>query len=671
MGNKLRRFRRLIELLEPRQLLSAVSVSAASGQESSGVMTFHVALDVPAATDQTFRYCTRGITATPGKDYKPVAGRVTIPAGETAADITVPILDDAVWEPTQTFLLKLKAPHVKPVSAVGTITDDDLFPTVTIADAATDEGDAGRHFVTLGVHLSAAAEDEVDLRYASSDDSPYSNAATAGSDYIAVRGVVTFLPGETVKTIRVPIKGDRVVESNEVFHVGLTNRTYSGSNPLDKLEADVTIQDDDKPSPSDLPILSVFDTTEIYGPSETSVTVNLSYLSKKDVTFHYSYPAPASAGDGAAKSLQSSDTAGTLTIPAGQTSVSIPVTLTSDMAAQSNVISVQVDAVEGARPINNRESISAHVNFGQNGIPTLSTGLLSNLTMASGTLLSSSNLMIENTLINKSYPISTIAYVDPTLTSGQLYIGNIHNVIDTGGVFTGSTNIPITATINTGGGQLAVQGSTILVGSGTLRLSNPVNAGGTLAFNGTSSGIISLVGATYQLLPASMFAGSDGTWLLNSGPGSHNFTGTLNLPDGKAAVFYNLPVESLLSDLASAMDGGAWDGPGISSAVAATDTTHRTAVGYIVESDGSIRVQSALYGDANLDGVVDDADRAIVEQSIASGTSASWAAGDFNYDNVINADDLALADRNFGRTMPASPTTTGAAGVTLTFISNS
>ena len=48
-------------------------------------------------------------------------------------------------------------------------------------------------------------------------------AATAGSDYVASSGTVTFAAGETAKTITIQVKGDKRIEPDETFFVNLTN----------------------------------------------------------------------------------------------------------------------------------------------------------------------------------------------------------------------------------------------------------------------------------------------------------------------------------------------------------------------------------------------------------------------------------------------------------------
>jgi hypothetical protein len=47
--------------------------------------------------------------------------------------------------------------------------------------------------------------------------------ATAGSDYTATSGTLTFAPGETVQTVDVPIVGDTTLEPDETFTLTLSN----------------------------------------------------------------------------------------------------------------------------------------------------------------------------------------------------------------------------------------------------------------------------------------------------------------------------------------------------------------------------------------------------------------------------------------------------------------
>ncbi|MBC3876147.1 Calx-beta domain-containing protein, partial [Undibacterium flavidum] len=78
---------------------------------------------------------------------------------------------------------------------------------------------------TFTVTLSAASGQTVSVGYNTSN-----GTATAGSDYTAASGTLTFNPGVTTQTITVNISNDSVFELSENFNVNLvtpTNATIS------------------------------------------------------------------------------------------------------------------------------------------------------------------------------------------------------------------------------------------------------------------------------------------------------------------------------------------------------------------------------------------------------------------------------------------------------------
>lgn len=72
--------------------------------------------------------------------------------------------------------------------------------------------------------------------------------ATAGSDYTAVIGSVTFGPGETVKTVNIPLLNDALIEGSENFGFTIDN-VQGGASLLAPRTATITIVDDDSPLP--------------------------------------------------------------------------------------------------------------------------------------------------------------------------------------------------------------------------------------------------------------------------------------------------------------------------------------------------------------------------------------------------------------------------------------
>jgi subtilisin-like proprotein convertase family protein len=127
------------------QVLPTISVSDAAIKESdsgplSGVFT--VALSEASTQDVVVTYTTANDLALAGADYKAATGRVTIRAGTTSSTFSVDVLDDVVFEPRETFAVKLQ----DPVNAVigrgtgfGTIDDNDKPASLELP--------SDRHFV--------------------------------------------------------------------------------------------------------------------------------------------------------------------------------------------------------------------------------------------------------------------------------------------------------------------------------------------------------------------------------------------------------------------------------------------------------------------------------------------------------------------------------------------
>ena len=89
---------------------------------------------------------------------------------------------------------------------------------LTVADARVREGTD--ETIDFTVSLSRAASGSVTVDYATAD-----GTATAGSDYTARQGTLTFAAGETAKTVAVPVQDDVVDEGEETLTFLLSNAT--------------------------------------------------------------------------------------------------------------------------------------------------------------------------------------------------------------------------------------------------------------------------------------------------------------------------------------------------------------------------------------------------------------------------------------------------------------
>ena len=89
-------------------------------------------------------------------------------------------------------------------------------PGLTVADAQVQE--AANATLAFAVTLSRAPSGTVTVDYATSD-----GTATAGSDYTAASGTLTFAAGETEKTVSVPVLDDAHDEGSETLTLTLSN----------------------------------------------------------------------------------------------------------------------------------------------------------------------------------------------------------------------------------------------------------------------------------------------------------------------------------------------------------------------------------------------------------------------------------------------------------------
>lgn len=131
---------------------------------------------------------------------------------------------------------------------------DPVLPELSIAGTSFAEGDAAHPgHGSFTVTLSEAADTPVTVAWATG-----AGTATAGSDFVAASGTLTFAAGETTKTIQVSAIGDATVEADETFTVTLSTPTGA---TLATATATGTVLNDDHPAA--LPTLSINDVTVI------------------------------------------------------------------------------------------------------------------------------------------------------------------------------------------------------------------------------------------------------------------------------------------------------------------------------------------------------------------------------------------------------------------------
>jgi hypothetical protein len=287
--------------------------------ENGGSATIMVTRSSGAQGAASVHYSTSNGTATAGSDYTATSGTVTFTGSETSKTFDVPILDDDVFEADETVNLTLSNPQGAglgdPNTAVLTIVDNEGRPTIHFSSATyTVAEDAGN--ATITVVRSGATGNAVSADFATSN-----GTATAGADYTATSGTISFAAGETSKTVKVPIVKDNLFEGDETVNLKLSN-PQGGASLSPPASARLTIVDGD--SRPTLQFSSAnYSVTELGGTA--TITVTRAGATGNAVAVSYA------TSDGTATAGQDyTATSGTLQFASGKTSETFNIPILTD-----------------------------------------------------------------------------------------------------------------------------------------------------------------------------------------------------------------------------------------------------------------------------------------------------------------------------------------------------
>ena len=202
----------------PRVRFSAAGYTVSEANATATITVQRTGATTPVVS---VNYGTSDGTAVAPSDYQTTAGVLTFLAGQTSKTFTVPVVNDLLAEGNQSVNLTLTNPIGAllgtPATAVLTLTDNDTGGTVTLSAAAYSVPENG--LVTISVARTGGTGGGVTVHYATSDPGGPAGA-TAGADYDAASGDLTFGPNETTKTITVQTHG---VTSNKAVTITLSS----------------------------------------------------------------------------------------------------------------------------------------------------------------------------------------------------------------------------------------------------------------------------------------------------------------------------------------------------------------------------------------------------------------------------------------------------------------
>ncbi len=315
---------------DPPPVVSIGDTTTPETDSSVSNALFNVTLSAASAKTITVEFATSNGTAAAGADYNSTVGTLTFLPGQTAKTITVQVLGDLQGEPDQTFFVNLSSPDLTVATigdgqGAGTIIDNEprvFFSGANGGDQTVVESNGVSVNASFTVALTKPSDSpvQVTVNFATAD-----GTAIGGQDYTTVSSSVVFNPGETVKTITVPVSGDLLDEDEETFFVNLTGATNAFINDP---QAQGTILDNDATPSLTIADVSVAEDDSIL---DAVFVVTLSAPSGRTVTVAY-----ATANQSAAAGSDYVAQINSLVFTPGQTEQRITVTVNADNVGEPN-----------------------------------------------------------------------------------------------------------------------------------------------------------------------------------------------------------------------------------------------------------------------------------------------------------------------------------------------
>ena len=314
-------------------------------------------------------------------------------------------------------------------------------PLISAADAAMAEGNVGATSLKIPVTLSVPTSAPVKVAYTTAN-----GTATAGSDYQATSGVITFPPGTTTGEIAFTVLGDRIFEANETVLVNLSAPT---NGVLADAQAAGTIVNDDT---AGLSIDDVSLSEPVTGTRSATFTVTLAPTVGGSVTVQYA------------------TTDGSATNPADYTAASGMLTFAPSVSTQTIPVVVKADALKETP-----ETFAVTLSSATGG-PAIAFGTGTGRIFDPGNLFTVTPCRLADTRsaqgpalspgANRVFVVSSLCGIPPSAravsinvtVTGATQAGNLR-------LFAGGTGLPFASTINYVANQTRANNAFVPVGA--------------------------------------------------------------------------------------------------------------------------------------------------------------------------------------------------------------
>lgn len=351
---------------DARPSLTATTTALSLNEGASGLTDFVYPLTLSAKSDETITVTaiSSDDTATVAdSDYAALNTTITFAPGITSQNVVVNVIGDTKQESDEGFSVALSEAVNATLDAgsevlTATILNDDGQPVVSISDVTQAEGTGTTTDFGFIVSLSNPSINVITVEVITE-----SNGQADGDDYVTLAPtLVTFAAGTTTQTVTVTVTADLTYEDDETFLVELSTPVNAS---LGDGVAVGLISNDDA-----VPTLSLNDQSfseGSAGANTVNLTVSLSNPSENPVDF------TLDTADGTAATADSDYTAivaGGYTVPVGQTSVVVAVTVNGDSKHETDeTFSATVSAVSNAQ---NGAVTATYTLTNDDAVPTLS-----------------------------------------------------------------------------------------------------------------------------------------------------------------------------------------------------------------------------------------------------------------------------------------------------------
>ncbi|SFM64442.1 Calx-beta domain-containing protein [Chitinophaga sp. YR627] len=384
------------------KVISITTANNGDEPSNNGEFTISLPTGVTVNEDVTVNFTVAG-TATAGTDYTALGTSVVIPAGQNSITLTVPVLDDQIIEGTEAVTVTITGGTATNAGAftAGTnnvatvnINDDDNTATnkvisITAANDGTEPGTNAAFTISLPAGVTVNEDITVNFTVA--------GTATAGTDYTALGTAVTIPAGQNSITLNVPVLDDQVIEATETVIVNVTGGTAAtaGAFTASTTNAAATVNITDNDNTAANKVISITRTADGSEPSSNgafSISLPAGVSVSEDLNIIYNIAGSAING------TDYSTLNGTITLPAGQNSISLPVIVTDD------------NIIEGA------ESVVVSI---ANATGTSISGFTVSLTNSSATVIIADE---DNTATNRVLSINTVTDGSEPAANGRFAI---------------------------------------------------------------------------------------------------------------------------------------------------------------------------------------------------------------------------------------------------------